>query len=140
MVPDHKIRLNYLVDNLPISEQRTELVKRTAIAAGGKHVPNDDLESLVIGLQEKLDPATQPVIIGYDKLLELLQDLIELPRRFSLLIKPGYTVEFHAILLFGSPGTGKTLMAQNLAAQQGLAFFKIPVEKLISKYVGDTEK
>ena len=140
MVPDHKVRLDYLVENLPICEPKTELVKKTAIAAGGEHAPDDDLESLVIGFQEKLDPATQPAIIGYDKVLDLLQDLIELPRRFSHLIKPGSTVGFQGILLFGPPGTGKTLMAQNLAAQQGLAFFKIPVERLISKYVGDTEK
>ena len=140
MVPDHKVRLDYLVENLPISKPKTEPVKKTAIAAGGEHAPENDLESLVMDFQEKLNPATQPTIIEYVKVLELLQDLIELPWKFSHLIKPSSTVEFQGILLFEPPGTEKTLMAQSLTAQQGLAFFKIPVEKLISKYVDDTEK
>ena len=141
MVPDHKVRIEYLVDNLPISEPQADPVKKIVLAApAGEHTADEDLESLVRGFQEKIDPDALPITVGYDNVLELLEDLIELPRRFQHLIKPGNSVGFQGILLSGPPGTGKPLMAQNLATKQGLAFFKIPVENLISKYVGDTEK
>lgn len=86
----------------------------------------------MIDFQEKLDPAAQPVTIEYDEVLELLQDLIELPRRFHHLIESDSSVRFQGILVFGPPDSGRILMAQNPAAQQELAFFKIPVEKPIS--------
>jgi SpoVK/Ycf46/Vps4 family AAA+-type ATPase len=43
-------------------------------------------------------------------------------------------------LLSGDPGTGKTLAAEIIAAELGLSLQRINPAKIVSKYVGETEK
>ncbi|WP_449245357.1 AAA family ATPase [Desulfobacca acetoxidans] len=43
-----------------------------------------------------------------------------------------------AALFTGSPGTGKTMAAQVIAAQLGLDLFRIDLSAVVSKYVGET--
>lgn len=50
-------------------------------------------------------------------------------------LKPGYKTLFH-----GPPGTGKTLTAALLGQKTGADVFRIDLSKIISKYIGETEK
>lgn len=50
-------------------------------------------------------------------------------------VKPGYRVLFH-----GPPGTGKTLTATLLGASTGRPVFRIDLSRVVSKYIGETEK
>jgi hypothetical protein len=50
-------------------------------------------------------------------------------------IKPGYRA-----LFYGPPGTGKTLTASLLGKQTGKEVFRIDLSRVISKYIGETEK
>ncbi|MDO8937587.1 MAG: ATP-binding protein [Methylicorpusculum sp.] len=50
-------------------------------------------------------------------------------------IKPGYRA-----LFYGPPGTGKTLTATLLGKQTGKAVFRIDLSRVVSKYIGETEK
>ena len=50
-------------------------------------------------------------------------------------LKPGYRVLFH-----GPPGTGKTLTATLLGKYTGKDVFKIDLSKVVSKFIGETEK
>jgi SpoVK/Ycf46/Vps4 family AAA+-type ATPase len=43
-------------------------------------------------------------------------------------------------LFDGEPGTGKTLSAEVIAAELGLALLRVNVANIVSKYVGETEK
>ncbi len=43
-------------------------------------------------------------------------------------------------LLYGAPGTGKTMCAQVLANELHLELFKVDLSALVSKYIGETEK
>ena len=43
-------------------------------------------------------------------------------------------------LFDGEPGTGKTLAAEIIAAELGLALFRVNVANVVSKYIGETEK
>ncbi|OQR86725.1 ATPase [Achlya hypogyna] len=45
-----------------------------------------------------------------------------------------------AILFEGPPGTGKTLSARIIAAQAGVPLVHIPVESVVSKWFGESEK
>lgn len=45
-----------------------------------------------------------------------------------------------SILFFGPPGTGKTMGAQVLAGEIGLALFRVDLSQIMSKYIGETEK
>jgi adenylate kinase family enzyme len=44
------------------------------------------------------------------------------------------------VLFTGSPGTGKTMAAQVMAAELGLDLFRIDLSAVISKYVGETSQ
>jgi SpoVK/Ycf46/Vps4 family AAA+-type ATPase len=50
-------------------------------------------------------------------------------------IKPGYRA-----LFYGPPGTGKTLTATLLGKYTGKEVFRIDLSRVISKYIGETEK
>lgn len=45
-----------------------------------------------------------------------------------------------SVLLFGSPGTGKTMSAQVIAGELKVPLFKVDLSQLVSKYIGETEK
>ena len=50
-------------------------------------------------------------------------------------IKPGFRTLFH-----GPPGTGKTLTATLLGKQTGKDVYRIDLSRVVSKYIGETEK
>jgi SpoVK/Ycf46/Vps4 family AAA+-type ATPase len=50
-------------------------------------------------------------------------------------LKPGFKTLFH-----GPPGTGKTLTAALLGKKTGTDVFRIDLSKIVSKYIGETEK
>lgn len=60
----------------------------------------------------------------------LLQD-----RGMKKKIKPGYRA-----LFYGPPGTGKTLTATLLGKYTGKDVFRIDLSRVVSKYIGETEK
>lgn len=60
----------------------------------------------------------------------LMQDR-ELARR----LKPGYRCLFH-----GPPGTGKTMTACLLGKRHGLPVYRVDLSRVVSKWIGETEK
>ncbi|MFK0089589.1 ATP-binding protein [Pseudomonas sp. NPDC090755] len=50
-------------------------------------------------------------------------------------MKPGYRA-----LFYGPPGTGKTLTATLLGQQTGREVFRVDLSRVVSKYIGETEK
>ncbi|MBP5165567.1 MAG: ATP-binding protein, partial [Lachnospiraceae bacterium] len=44
------------------------------------------------------------------------------------------------VLLFGAPGTGKSMMAQVLAHELNLELYRVDISKVVDKYVGETKK
>lgn len=45
-----------------------------------------------------------------------------------------------SILFSGSPGTGKTMVAGIIANEMGLEIYRVDLSRIISKYIGETEK
>ncbi len=43
-------------------------------------------------------------------------------------------------LFYGPPGTGKTMAAQVIANEMGLPLYRVDISRLVSKYIGETEK
>ncbi|MFN3427758.1 MAG: CDC48 family AAA ATPase [Candidatus Thermochlorobacter sp.] len=77
---------------------------------------------------------------GLDAIKQELIEAIEFPLRYrevydKLRIKPP-----KGILLYGAPGTGKTLLAKAVASQTSVNFISVKGAELLSRYVGESER
>src|SRR6266481_8359144 len=68
-----------------------------------------------------------------------IRELVELPLRHPQLFKSIGIKPPRGILLFGLPGTGKTLMVRAVANETGAFFFLINGPEIMSKMAGESE-
>lgn len=77
---------------------------------------------------------------GLDSLKEELADLIEWLLNRSEIYKIADIRPPKGVLLYGLPGTGKTLLAKAVASNSNANFISIKGAELISKWAGESEK
>lgn len=77
---------------------------------------------------------------GLDHIKEELKEAIEWPLKYSDIFKKSNTNPPKGILLYGTPGTGKTLLAKAAANESGVNFISVKGASLISMYIGESEK
>ena len=77
---------------------------------------------------------------GMDSIKQELVEIVEWPlRRKDSFQRLGINPP-RAVLLFGAPGTGKTLLAKALATESQVNFISVKGPELLSKWVGESEK
>ena len=80
-------------------------------------------------------------VIGLHSVKELLRNGIQEPIDRPYLVEKGIIIPLSGMLLFGPPGTGKSLLAQALANQaKGCSFMQISKANITSKWLGESEK
>ncbi|XP_054672180.1 peroxisomal ATPase PEX1 isoform X6 [Grus americana] len=88
----------------------------------------------------------KPKDIGWDRIgglkdvKQILMDTIMLPAKYPELFANLPIRQRSGILLYGAPGTGKTLLAGVVARESGMNFISIKGPELLSKYIGASEQ
>jgi len=77
---------------------------------------------------------------GLDEIKRTLTETVEWPLQHSALFTHAHTAPPKGILLCGSPGTGKTLVAKAVAKESGVNFISVKGPELLSRWVGESEK
>ncbi len=89
--------------------------------------------------EERLDEVGYDDVGGVRKQMAQIRELVELPLRHPQLFKSIGVKPPKGILLFGPPGSGKTLIARAVANETGAFFFLINGPEIMSKLAGESE-
>lgn len=82
------------------------------------------------------------LVLDYETYIEVEEVKSWIKYRHQLLQDPDFNREItgYRCLFYGEPGTGKTLTTSLLGQEVGLDVYRIDLSKIISKYIGETEK
>ncbi|XP_047084260.1 cell division control protein 48 homolog D-like [Lolium rigidum] len=103
----------------------------TEIFSDGEPVKRED--------EERLDDIGYDDVGGMRKQMNQIRELVELPLRHPQIFKSLGVKPPKGILLYGPPGSGKTLIARAVANETGAFFFCINGPEIMSKMAGESE-
>merc|ERR1711998_555017 len=98
---------------------------------GGEPVKRED--------EERLDEVGYDDVGGCRRQMAQIREMIELPLRHPTLFKTLGVKPPRGVLLYGPPGSGKTLMARAVANETGAFLFLINGPEIMSKMSGESE-
>jgi transitional endoplasmic reticulum ATPase len=104
----------------------------TIIFCDGEPVRREDEES-------RLDDIGYDDIGGCGRQLAQIREMVELPLRHPALFKRIGIKPPKGFLMYGPPGSGKTLIARAIANETGAFFFVINGPEIMSKMAGESE-
>ncbi|CAN6302346.1 unnamed protein product [Urochloa humidicola] len=120
-----------VVDIEPAGVEYCIVANETEIFCDGEPVKRED--------EERLDDIGYDDVGGMRKQLAQIRELVELPLRHPQLFKSIGVKPPKGILLYGPPGSGKTLIARAVANETGAFFFCINGPEIMSKLAGESE-
>ncbi|CAJ1402694.1 unnamed protein product [Effrenium voratum] len=135
------------MDNVPDKKGKEEKGKGVEAGSFLEHVygssgsgPDAELiQNLERDCVDRCPSVTWESIAGLEQAKSLLEEAVVLP-----LVMPEYFQgirrPWKGVLMFGPPGTGKTMLAKAVATQCSTSFFNVSASTMASKYRGDSEK
>ena len=124
----------------PIEFKVVETDPEKCIIVGPATVIFDEGEPIQRDDEEKADGVGYDDIGGCRKQLAQIREMIELPLRHPNLFKNLGVKPPKGVLLYGPPGSGKTLLAKAIANETGAFFFLINGPEIMSKMAGQAEE
>ncbi len=112
--------------------------KRTHAVVG---VLSDDADPLVAVMKvEKAPLESYADIGGLDKQVQEIKEAVELPLTRPELYEDVGIKPPKGVVLYGEPGTGKTLLAKAVANSTSATFLRVTGSELVQKYLGEGPK
>ena len=102
-------------------------------------VTNDLRDKILSEIVESKPDVKFDDVVGLNEAKQILKEIIIIPNLRPDLFT-GLRSPPRGLLLFGPPGTGKTMIAKAVATECKCTFFSISASSLTSKYLGESEK
>ncbi len=143
--------LSSVLENIPLTKDDIFMVPYF----GGKLtfkvlriVPNDAVivtDKTLFQIGKQSDSIGGVALISYEDIggltdaVKKVREMIELPLKHPEIFECLGVEAPKGILLFGAPGTGKTLLARGVANESNVHFISISGPEIMSKFYGDSE-
>eukprot|EP00750_Incisomonas_marina_P022043 INCI483.1.p1 GENE.INCI483.1~~INCI483.1.p1 ORF type:complete len:454 (+),score=100.79 INCI483.1:636-1997(+) len=137
--PEYYVNIMSFVDKDQLEPSTTVLLHHKTNSIVG--ILNESTDPMVSVMKvDKAPTESYADIGGCDKQIQEIKEAVELPLTHPELyddigIKPP-----KGVILYGEPGTGKTLLAKAVANQTSATFLRVVGSELIQKYLGDGPK
>jgi len=127
-------------------------VDRDQLEAGCQVLTHNKVLSIVGVLQDEVDPLVSVMKVekaplesyadigGLDEQVQEIKEAVELPLTHPELYEEIGIKPPKGVILYGEPGTGKTLLAKAVANSTSATFLRVVGSELIQKYLGDGPK
>jgi hypothetical protein len=153
------VRVDALANRTTLSAQQIEqIAARATERAGAEGRPQPSHDDVVEAIGEAAPDRPSPLArvsrpqVAWSKLVldretrgqiedlvQRVEDRVTVQDRWGLEGSEGRG-EGLVALFHGEPGTGKTLAAEAIAARIGLPLWRVDLSRVVSKYIGETEK
>jgi SpoVK/Ycf46/Vps4 family AAA+-type ATPase len=125
-----------------LAEELRDLIDQAKVRLGASRLkhptpiarPTGDLAGLLDASYPKI--LLKDMVLG-ERLKEQLARIVREHRQYAKIRAHGLSPR-RKLLLIGPPGTGKTMTASALAGELGLPLFRVKLDALITKFLGET--
>jgi len=137
--PEYYVTIMYFVDKDQIEPGCSILMHNKTYSVVG--LLSDEVDPMVSVMKvEKAPLESYSDIGGLEQQIQEIKEAVELPLTHPELYEEIGIKPPKGVILYGVPGTGKTLLAKAVANQTSATFLRVVGSELIQKYLGDGPK
>ena len=137
--PEYYVSIMSFVDKSQLEPGCSVLLHNKTNAVVG--VLADDVDPMVSVMKvDKAPLESYADVGGLEEQIQEIKEAVELPLTHPELYEDIGIKPPKGVILYGEPGTGKTLLAKAVATECGTTFFNISSSTLASKYRGESER
>jgi 26S proteasome regulatory subunit T2 len=134
--PEYYVPILSFVDKDQLEPGSTVLLHNKVLAVVG--ILQDEVDPLVSVMKvEKAPLESYADVGGLEDQIQEIKEAVELPMTHPELYDEIGIRAPKGVILYGEPGTGKTLLAKAVANQTSATFLRVVGSELIQKYLGD---